>query len=94
MNNKDKRELINKMTRKIAYKVFYNQGDYKFTKAYDKLKAKMMIDYDIHITKRMKEGNKTNIFDVIDDEELDLMLKSCKSLCDMYDIGSEELYLN
>lgn len=94
IDSKTKRELINKATRRIAYKIYANQGDHKFIHAYGKLKAKMMIDHDICITDRMKQKNKVNMFDVLDDEELDLVIKSCRSLCNMYDIGSEELYLN
>ena len=89
MNNsiKDKQDTINSIIRGIAYTVFYNKGDYKFTSAYEKLHNRLYLDHKIHIPNRIKDSTMNNVgmFDVIDEDELNLVLKSSIELAKMYE---------
>ena len=86
------REGINRMVRKIAGKTFNNN----FGKAWNKVYAEMLYKYNIGVTSRIKNtGNKKiTIFDVLDQEEIKLLVKSCLSLCEMYKINTNDLFMD
>lgn len=89
------REAINRMVRQIAGKVFEKEGKYKYVKAWDKLKAEMLYKYNIGITARIKNsGNKNaTFFDILDNEELKMAVKTCVALCEMYKINIDNLLI-
>lgn len=86
IERKRKRNIINNIVRSIACKIFQKQGRYKFSAAYEKLRARMLIDWDINISDRLKGTDCESMFDVLGDEELDMALQSCLKLCNMYHI--------
>jgi hypothetical protein len=87
----DAREGINRMVRKIASKIFNNN----FVKAWDKIYAEMLYKHNIQITTRKKNhgGKNVTIFDVLDGSEIKLLVKSCLSLCEMYKINVDDLFM-
>lgn len=87
MNRKEKQSKINDIVRYIAYNVFYNKGDFKFVHAYNKLKGKVYLDHDIHISDRIKSmnGDNVRIYDVLTDDEIDKVLVSANNLLKLYE---------
>lgn len=87
----DVREGINRMVRKIATKTFNNN----FTSAWDKVYAEMLYKHNIGINARKKNCNKKKptVFDVLDESEIRLLVKSCSSLCEMYKINIDDLIM-
>ena len=85
-NRKIKQDKINKDIRFIANMVFSNAGSFKYTNAYDKLKARFYLDWDIKINDRLEDSNDKNVdmYDVLNNEELDKLLESCSNLLNMY----------
>jgi hypothetical protein len=85
------REGINRMARQIANKTF--KGSYP--KAWDKISAEMMYKHNIGITSRKQncKKKKPTIFDVITSDEMPLLVQSCLSLCETYDIDTNELFV-
>jgi len=85
------REAVNRMVRLIAYYKFNN----RFAKAWDKVGAEMLYAHNIGITRRkMESGLKSpTIFDVITDDEMKLLVQSCVSLCEMYQIDINDLMI-
>lgn len=83
---KEKQNKINSIVRGIAYKVFPAKGSYKFVSAFDKLYAKVYLDHNIHINNRIKDSGSddTTMFDVLTEDELKMVLRSCESLQKMY----------
>lgn len=86
------REGCNRMVRQIAGKVF----DSKFGKAWSKVYAEMLYKHNIGIARRIKESRvkDATIFDVLDDGEMTLLVKSCISLCEMYNINIDDLFID
>lgn len=92
MNSKDKRDNINSIMRWIAYTVYPRSGVRgKFSKAYDKLSAKVLIDHDFSISEltASPKSKANNLFDVLCDEELEMVLVSARSLQKMYNDALE-----
>lgn len=89
----DKRAAVNKMVRKIADTVFGRNGKNGHLQAWFKLRSEMLYKHNIHVTKRIQNSSKKNatIFDVLNDEELSLAVKSCVALCEMYGIDSSNI---
>ena len=85
------REAINRMVRKIAARIFDNN----YSKAWDKIYAEMLYKYNIGVTQRKNQSklNKPTIFDVLDEEEIKSLVKSCLSLCEMYKIDITDLMM-
>lgn len=86
------REGVNRMVRQIAGKTFNG----KYNKAWDKVYAEMLYKHNIGINVRKKKSElkKPTIFDVLNENETRLLVKSCLSLCDMYEIDTEELLMD
>jgi hypothetical protein len=87
----DTREAINRMVRKIAYWVFDN----KHIKAWDKIYAEMLYKHNININSRKTYSVIKNptIFDVLNDDEIKLLVKTCLSLCELYKIDISDLMM-
>lgn len=87
----DARAGINRMMRKIAGKVFKGS----FNGAFDKLYAELLYKHKIGIRHRKKRSNINNptMFDVLEDGEMKLVVKSCVSLCEMYNINIDDLMM-
>jgi hypothetical protein len=85
------REAVNRMVRLIAYYKFNN----RFGKAWDKLCGEMLYAHNIGITRRKIESGLKNptIFDVITDDEMKLLVQSCVSLCEKYQIDINDLMI-
>lgn len=83
---KEKQEKINNIAIYIANTVFYSKGSYKYADAYDKIKSRVYLDWNISISKRMKShsNKKIGIFQVLSDHELEMTLISCNNLLNMY----------
>ena len=79
------------MVRKIAFKAFNNN----FAKAWDKVSAEMLYKHNIGVTARKNNCAKKNatIFDVLDSGEIKLLVKSYLSLCEMYKIDVDDLFI-
>jgi hypothetical protein len=86
------REAINRMVRIIAAKTFSN----KFGKAWNKIYAEMLYKHNINVVSRIRYSKvkRATIFDVLDDEEIKLLVKSCLSLCEMYKINVDDLFID
>ena len=86
MTDKEMQDTINKNIRLIAYSIFGNKGDYKFVKAYQKLKSRVLLDHRIHINNRIKDSGdeNTNMFTLLHGNELELVLQSSKNLLKLY----------
>ena len=86
------REAVNRMVRLIGYNVFRNN----FTKAWGKVYSEMLYKHNIGVTSRKKNSGlkKVTIFDVLDDSEMKLLVKSCLSLCEMYKIDVNDLFMD
>jgi hypothetical protein len=80
------------MVRQIAGKVF----DSKYGKAWNKVYAEMLYKHNIGVARRIKESKIKNatIFDVLNDSEMSLLVKSCISLCEMYNINIDNLFID
>jgi len=87
MNDKMKRDAVNKNTRYVAYKVFYRKERYMFINAFDKLNARVQLDHDISIQELAGDTQRGdyNLFDVLSGDELDMVLDSSMKLRNMYD---------
>jgi hypothetical protein len=85
------REAVNRMVRLIAYYKFNN----KFNKAWDKVCGEMLYAHNIGITRRKIESGLKHptIFDVITDNEMKLLVQSCLSLCERYQIDTNDLMI-
>lgn len=88
------RESVNRMARKIACRIFGN----KHAKSWDKIYAEMLYKHNINVTSRInnykeKYKTKATIFEVLDNNELKLLVKSCLSLCEMYKIKTDDLLI-
>ena len=89
----DAQKGVNKIVRTIAHVAFKG----KYYKAWDKIYGEMLYKYGIGIKQRIslyKPKNKSErvtIFTVIDDNEMKLLVKTCLSLCKMYEIDIKEL---
>lgn len=89
-----RREAVNSMARKIAMHVFKDHGKYAYVKAWEKIRAEMLYKHNIHITKRIQnKGGNATIFDVLNDDELNLLVQSCVALCEMYKINIDNLFI-
>ena len=86
------REGCNRMVRQIAGKVF----DSKYGKAWNKVYAEMLYKHNIGVARRIKESRIKNatIFDILNDCEMSLLVKSCISLCEMYNINIDNLFID
>lgn len=86
MTRGEKQKKINNDTRYIANLVFSNAGSFKYTNAYNKLKARFYLDWGLKINDRLKEcdNNKVDMYDVLNNEELDKLAVSCNNLLKMY----------
>lgn len=96
MSSKDKRDNINSIMRWIAYTVYPRSGVRgKFSKAYDKLSAKVLIDHDFDISDLTgsPKSKASNLFDVLDSSELEMVLASAQSLQKMYNKAFEDEYI-
>lgn len=87
----DARDGINRMMRKIAYQVFKG----RFGSAYDKLYGELLYKHKIGIRHRKERHSKRRptMFDVLKEEELPLVVKTCVSLCEMYNIDIDDLMI-
>lgn len=85
-SRKEKQDKINSVTRLIAYNVFMRKGDFKFVSAYEKLKSRVYLDWGISIDKRLKDGTSEDrdMYNVLNDDELDMVLVSCDNLLELY----------
>ena len=85
------RDAINRMARLIACQTFHNN----FTKAWQKIYAEMLYKHNISIKLRKSNSDLKNptIFDVLNDGEVELLVKSCLSLCEMYRINTNDLMI-
>ena len=85
-NRKIKQDKINKDIRFIANMVFSNSGSFKYTNAYDKLKARFYLDWGLKINDRLKESNDKDVdmYDILTNDELDKLVVSCNNLLNMY----------
>lgn len=88
-SRKEIQDKINKNIRLIGYKVFYKSGCYKFTNAYDKLKARVYLDHELKINEiladeRCGSDKYISMFDILSDYELNLVLKSSENLLELY----------
>ena len=81
MNSEQKRKEINNTMRWIAYNIFHKhkKDRWKFVGAYDKLKAKVYLDWDIKL-----DFESGNVFDTLSDDDLDKVHKSSRKLGQMY----------
>lgn len=81
IGNTEKRKEINNTMRWIGCNIFgrSQEGKWKFVKAYDKLKAKVYLDWDIRLN---NEGK--NLFNTLSDDDLDKVHKSSRKLAQMY----------
>lgn len=88
----DKRNAINKIMRRMAFKVFQG-SDNPYALAYNKLKDEMLYKHKVHINKRLKNLNKksSTMFDVLNEEEMSLAIQSCIALCEMYNINIDDI---
>ena len=96
MNKQETRDKINSITRWVAYRVYSKAGEKgKFVKAYDKLNAKVLIDHDINISDitASSENKANNVFDVLGEKELQMVLESAQSLQKMYNEALEYSYV-
>ena len=85
MTDLEKRDTINKTMRYIAIKIFnHHHGEPNYIRSYDKLLAQCRLQWNLDINDRLDRLNKTNIFDVLDGDELDLVYQSSIKLRDMY----------
>lgn len=87
MNSQEMRDRINSIVRWVAYAVYPKSGVRgKFAKAYDKLIAKVLIDHDFNIgdLTGSPKSKASNLFDVLDEDELKMVLVSAQSLQKMY----------
>lgn len=90
----DAREAINSMARKIAANVFESHGKYAFAKAWEKIRAHMLYKHSIGVTMRLNNQPKgATIFDVLDNNELQLLVQSCVALCEQYKIDIHDLMI-
>ncbi|MGJ0846536.1 hypothetical protein ACR77J_07600 [Tissierella praeacuta] len=83
----EKQQKINSIMRYIALYIFnHNKGKPNYTRAYEKLHARVMLDWDEDIINAIKESkDKTNnMFTMLSDDELDKVHKSSLHLMDMY----------
>ena len=85
--DKEIQHIINKNIRRIGYNIFYSKGDFKFVQAYEKLKSRVYLDYGIRINDRIKNSldKDITIFDVLYENELELVLQSSKNLLKLYE---------
>ncbi|MDD4624710.1 MAG: hypothetical protein PHX40_05015 [Bacilli bacterium] len=85
------REGINRMVRLIGYNVFRNN----FTRAWEKVYAEMLYKHNISISHRKLNSKlkKPTAFDVLNEEEIRLLVQSCLSLCEMYNINTNDLMI-
>ena len=88
LTREEKQEKINNDTRYIANLVFSNAGSFKYTNAYNKLKARFYLDWGVKINDRLKESNDKDVdmYDVLANDELDKLVVSCNNLLKMYNI--------
>lgn len=93
----NQRESVNRMVRKIAAKKFKNS----FVKAWDKIYAEMLYKHNINISTRiinkqnnLKTKSKLTIFDVVNKEEMNDLVKSCFSLCETYNVKTDDLMVS
>lgn len=88
MTRKEKQDLIVKKTRLIAFAVYRGTKTKagKFIAAYDKVFSRVYIDFDVKLSE-IVEGSK-NMFDVLDDEHLDMMVHSIDNLFKMYELSA------
>lgn len=87
----DKRAAINRMVRMIAGRVFREN----YTKAWDKLYAELLYKQNIGVNSRKTRSKlkRPTIFDLLDEEELTLTVKTCLGLCERYEINTDELLI-
>lgn len=85
------REGINRMVRLIGYNVFRNN----FTKAWEKVYSEMLYKHNISISHRKLNSSlkKPTAFDVLNEDEVRLLVRSCLSLCEMYNINTDDLMI-
>lgn len=89
-----RREAVNRMVRKIAYKVFKSKGRFAFPTAWEKVWAHLLYKYNISIKIRLSgKPKETTTFDVLNEEELGLLVKTCVSLCEMYNINIDDVMI-
>jgi hypothetical protein len=87
----DTREAVNRMARKIAVRVFNSY----YGKAWDKIYAEMLYKHNIGIVQRknFSKLKRSTIFDVLNEEETKLLVKTCLSLCELYKIDISDLMM-
>lgn len=86
LTRKEKQDKIHNISIYIASNIFYGKGDYKYADAYDKIKSRVYLDWNISINNRIKnhKNKKVTMFEVLSDDELDKTIKSCHNLLELY----------
>jgi len=79
-DSKTLRDQINSNTRFLAFRIFNHHGYPNFAKAYDKLAARIYLDWNHRIDRSKGE----TMFDNLDNQELDKVYKSSMNLVHMY----------
>lgn len=86
LTKKEKQDKIHNFAIYIASNIFYGKGNYKYADAYDKIKSRVYLDWNISINNRIKnhENKKITMFDVLSEDELDKTIESCNNLLKLY----------
>lgn len=86
MTDKEKINKIKNIIAFVANNVFWMKGDFRYVNAYDKLKARVLLDWDFSINDRLRNSNskENSMFDVLCADELDMVLESSIRLMNMY----------
>ena len=86
LTKKEKQDKIHNISIYLASNIFYGKGDYRFADAYDKIKSRVYLDWNISINNRIKNhtNKKITMFEVLSDDELDKTIESCDNLLELY----------
>lgn len=87
LTREEKQQKINSTMRYIALYIFnHNKGKPNYTRAYEKLHARVMLDWDKDMIEAIKESKEqtNNMFTMLSDNELDKVYKSSLNLLNMY----------
>lgn len=86
--DEEKRQIINNSMRYIAYNIFgvHKKDKYKFIAAYEKLKSRVYLDWDIRIDDLIQDSttSSSNMFDHLNSDMLDKVYRSSVELTKMY----------
>lgn len=88
-----KRKAINYMVRKIGGKVYKGVTGHAWNKIFQEMLYKHSIGIKSRKTKKeSREGGKATVFDVLTNSEMELLLKTCLSVCEEKGIDTDDIF--